>query len=707
MKVYGQLEKAQIENLTADPTGANLVVGLVWFRTDLNLHRWYNGTIVQEAVDLASLQTLINKTLTAPAISDPAISGVSTYDEVVATPATPAAGKAKLYLKDDGLFYKLDPEGNEIPVGSGSGGGLDVFHTEDFEINNAADFSSGNNATFLGGGALQGTLADEIVSQISGNRSLKYTQAAGSLNDFFASPAFDIDNKQSGNDVSVTLYFEYDGDINEIAVVVYDATNSDVISDNIDLLESADNPNRFSTSIVVPDTCTSIRWGAHVIVENIGAILKLDDIEFSMSPEFIYDLEDSESARFDTITGYSSNNTKIPYYTNGYDQVFGRIMAVLNTAADGLSIEALIDCDVDMHIVFNGTSGDVYGGSKNASVGQLDTAISSLGGTEVSLGSGRVANTNGMGSVPISVRLKKGDIIRPHYEGGSINVAARHSVSIVAKAAKEHVVIPSKSGKNDFGARIANNGTSTISSQTDDFITSVNRVSVGRTTITFKSNFFSEIPAIEATGDSATFPANCTWRNLTAASVDIYTYDASGTSQDLDFTVSVQRQGDDVKDAKALSAFPVEKTVWIKDIKATTTDGGDFNTGARRTRDLNTLEGATYLVELSSNQFRFKKIGRYKIRAIAPAFSVDAHQAWLVNTTAVVDEIVGVGGTSSASNFVQNASEMVGEIEVTDTADLYEIQHECDTTQAGNGFGVGNAFGGDIMYTYVEITKVK
>jgi len=193
VKVYGQLERAQIENLTADPTGVNLVVGLVWFRTDLNLFRWYDGAQVREAVDLDSAQTLINKTLTAPIMSDPEISGVTTYSEVVGTPANPAAGKSKFYFKDDGLYYTLDSEGNEVPIGSGSGGGLDVFHTEDFEINNVADFDSGNNATFLGGGVLAGALSD--VNTIAGNRNLRYTQAAGSLNDYFASPAFDIDPK--------------------------------------------------------------------------------------------------------------------------------------------------------------------------------------------------------------------------------------------------------------------------------------------------------------------------------------------------------------------------------------------------------------------------------------------------------------------------------------------------------------------------------
>lgn len=63
MKVYGQLEKAQIENVTVDPTGTGLVPGIIWFRSDLELFRAYDGTQVREFADLDSAQTMLNKIL--------------------------------------------------------------------------------------------------------------------------------------------------------------------------------------------------------------------------------------------------------------------------------------------------------------------------------------------------------------------------------------------------------------------------------------------------------------------------------------------------------------------------------------------------------------------------------------------------------------------------------------------------------------------
>lgn len=46
MKVFGELEKAQVELLTADPTGAELVVGRIWYRTDTEKLKMYDGTAI-------------------------------------------------------------------------------------------------------------------------------------------------------------------------------------------------------------------------------------------------------------------------------------------------------------------------------------------------------------------------------------------------------------------------------------------------------------------------------------------------------------------------------------------------------------------------------------------------------------------------------------------------------------------------------------
>lgn len=67
--IYGQLIKAQLENLAADP--ASPATGLAYFNTTSNVSKWYTGAAWKVAIDADSTQTLTNKTLTAPAISSP------------------------------------------------------------------------------------------------------------------------------------------------------------------------------------------------------------------------------------------------------------------------------------------------------------------------------------------------------------------------------------------------------------------------------------------------------------------------------------------------------------------------------------------------------------------------------------------------------------------------------------------------------------
>ena len=126
----------------------------------------------------------------------------------------------KIYVTGNSINKTLDDAIVDGDIGGGGGGGLDAFLSEDFELTQASDFSTGNNATFLGGGTLDGTLADEESSQIAGARSIKYTMGSSSTNDYWASPAITLDSKQKGNDVGKTIYGTYNGDDGDIEIVV-------------------------------------------------------------------------------------------------------------------------------------------------------------------------------------------------------------------------------------------------------------------------------------------------------------------------------------------------------------------------------------------------------------------------------------------------------------------------------------------------------
>ena len=206
----------------------------------------------------------------------------------LSTLTSPEPGDLACDINDNNKIKRYDQERADwVEVGSGGGGGLDVFYSENVDdLPNVTSFDKGNNASFMGGGTMAGTLSFEEINPISGLRSLKYIQAAsGSLNDYFASDFIDIDPKQQGKTCGLTLYFNYNGDNGDGRFVVFDATNNQEISNQLALVENTGGQaSRYSLSFTVPPSCNQIRWGYQVLVQNSGADLLVDDVEMSSDP---------------------------------------------------------------------------------------------------------------------------------------------------------------------------------------------------------------------------------------------------------------------------------------------------------------------------------------------------------------------------------------------------------------------------------------
>src|SRR5574343_1168262 len=112
-KIFGQLEKGQLENTTSD-TAAH-PKEMATYRTDINQMKVSNGTTYKAVIDEDSTQTLSNKTYASPSTTGPTTAAQTT------TPSTPSSGFNKLYFKSDDKLYTLDSAGTESPVGSGVG----------------------------------------------------------------------------------------------------------------------------------------------------------------------------------------------------------------------------------------------------------------------------------------------------------------------------------------------------------------------------------------------------------------------------------------------------------------------------------------------------------------------------------------------------------------------------------------------------------
>ena len=281
MKVYGQLEKAQIENLATDPTGAGLVPGLVWFNTATSVYKGYNGTAVVELADLTTAQAFTNKTFVAPEFT-----GSFTAGQEASTPTNPVAGKHKIYFKTDGLLYQLDENGVELPVGSGSGTGsknyLGILDS-DFD----ASLGAWTTDDGVGGAALGTTIAltSTPAEVLAGTQSMKISKDGANRNGELVKVALQpIDLIDRGK----TLFGQFaftpitgysSGDL---IVEVYDVTNSKVLYSGTDeAVEIMNNKGVVSFATSVEDTTENVELRLKVNTASLVAFdVSVDEFIF-------------------------------------------------------------------------------------------------------------------------------------------------------------------------------------------------------------------------------------------------------------------------------------------------------------------------------------------------------------------------------------------------------------------------------------------
>jgi hypothetical protein len=143
----------------------------------------------------------------------------------------------------------------------------------------------------------------------------------------------------------------------------------------------------------------------------------------------------------------------------------------------------------------------------------------------------------------------------------------------------------------------------------------------------------------------------------------------------------------------------------LSDTKAAGTSGGTFTSGAWQTRDLNTEDSdVDAIVSISGNQFTLIS-GTYIIRASAPAYSTDRHKTRLRNITDSTTTLIGTSAYSSNTGQSAEASIIEDRFTIA-SAKAFEIQHQCQTTQALNGYGVESNLGESEVYTVVELWKI-
>jgi hypothetical protein len=209
-------------------------------------------------------------------------SDVKSQAELVSAGATAAQliNDTKIYVTANSLNKRLDEAITAGDIGGGSTTGT-VFELKATEL--ISGWSTGNNAAPLGGGSLAGTFVKDSSTPLNGTDSYVYTQAGGSLNDYIISPAQAVARRFRGTTCTLYFPYQYDGNGSDVSVVIYDATNAVVLTQNSLTVLPASNgvTSQYQLPIIIPATCASIRVGFQVGVANSGKILRFDDMMLS------------------------------------------------------------------------------------------------------------------------------------------------------------------------------------------------------------------------------------------------------------------------------------------------------------------------------------------------------------------------------------------------------------------------------------------
>lgn len=704
-EIVGRTEAQTLTNKTLTAPAITSPTGIV--KADVGLSNVDNTSDVTKD---AAATTLTNKTVTGASIVNPVRSDVKNDTKAnLDIYAGTASNSQFCFATDEKKMYQV-VDSALTSVGGGGGGGLDTFHTETFEETEATDFTTGQGVPdAVGTGTANGVLSDDAATNISGTNSLKFVEGVTSTNDFFiVGEDLVTSDKQDSNDMKVSFYSKFDGTTGNIRFFVLDQDDNELTS-ILDTVEASDKAQRHEFGFYIPSGTTAIRYGFQVVTGESGAIFIADDLELTMKPYVYADINETEDATYSVrgdANGRASTNTAILYCANEVASSVGNIITIDNSATLGLSVTANKRCEVTFTLGAALSGASWLGISKNAT-GSLSTNVDSLTDTQTAA-IVFVGSVNDTKQVTYTGILEEGDVLRPHtrtsatiFDGNLESL----KINITATATSEHVVTPAKSRPNSYSARIANNGTASMTSVDVDFGTVV-RNSVGKTTITFNTDLFSVAPVVTVTPiHDNTNEKDWNILVLTDSLVEIYTK-VAGTGTDIPYTVTVRRQDEDYVENFGITATPVQKVAYLKDEKSAGSNGGTFTAG-EQTRVLNVVSGDTSIVSLSANQFTLGK-GKYIIEGTAPAFRVNAHALTLYNITTSSNLAIGsIHYTNSSNSYASNDSSVYAEVTIT-TSTVFELRHNGQTTFASQGFGVGTAFGSDVnVFAQVKITKLR
>lgn len=653
------------------------------------------------------------------------------YTALSADPANPRDGDT-FYSdgtsRSEGLWIYKD--GNWMPLDQT--GTLNFIETGDADSASAADFTTGNNATFDGGGTLDGTfsLSTTAADLIRGTQVFKYVQSTSSTNDYIASTAFDIPQGYRGRFLQLKFQYKYTGSPDTIKLVIKDDTNTDILfEENLVPFSNTENTAReMNVRVFVPADADQLKYGFQVVSGVDTTELIWDDVilnnELAPAGQAII----QEEIRYSEYEGQGSSASGIPYFIDEQENTINQLGTADNSSTNGFSFTASRKCKVTA--AWTGRSG----GSQMELGFSINTTQSNNNIADVNndnrLAFLSAASSPGRNSIAIVHLMEPGDVIRPH--GGTNTLNTDGAFVLVAEEIIDVNTVVSRANLEDTEQRLdtgngagstntlvrrftnlssagdavtvtqdATNGDSINIDEAGIYFISYSDESASPSTaqiaITKNSiNLSSGILATQTIGnEDGEYIGNCSTTTILDKNdvIRAVSSSASTLASTANVIFSIVKIG-----LKDLVGLPIPATTYISEVQTNGTNGGASTSGSTVTRTLNTTSGDSVL-SLASDQITLGA-GDYEVEIEVPAVGQTDHQAFLENVTDSTNDLIGTSAVGDAPSIIK------GRLSISESK-VFRVRHYTGSTVATNGLGKASGASVSEVYTTGSVTKIR
>src|SRR3989304_3585101 len=258
-KIYGQLEKAQMENTTSD--AGSQPKGMITYRTDINQVKVSNGTTYKALIDEDSAQPISNKDIDGGTASNTTRVTIPKNTLANLQALTRKEGTI-LYATDTDKFYKDD--GSTLSeIGSGSSGVNYIIDNDGSAIGSWVTFDDGAVSTPVDGtGGTPGvTYAVSTNSSMRGTSNFLFTHDAADRQGEGFSYSFSIDPSDKGKVLQISLEYLIAGTYasDDLQFWIYDVTNAALIQPAPFKLKNSGIIEKFAMEFQTSSSSTSYR----------------------------------------------------------------------------------------------------------------------------------------------------------------------------------------------------------------------------------------------------------------------------------------------------------------------------------------------------------------------------------------------------------------------------------------------------------------